>query len=112
MDRDVGDYTILDVELGYRFLGDQARVFAAYYQKRKGKDSFKSPSGLSTDYLSEYSDFRDEEYRVGVNWNGIPAWQKGYIPLPIQVEVNFWESFRGKNSLKYYFNEVKVTVAF
>ncbi|MAM87235.1 MAG: hypothetical protein CME36_08000 [unclassified Hahellaceae] len=110
--RDVGDYTILDIEFGYRFLDDQMRVFAAYYQKNKGKDSYKSPSGQSTFYLSDNSDFRDQEYRIGLNWNGIPAWQRGALPLPIQLELNFWESFRGKNALKYYYNEFKVSLAF
>jgi hypothetical protein len=112
LDRHAGDYALMDVELGYRFLNDQARVYIAYYIKDKDKDKYTSPSGLSTGFLETNSDYRDEEYRIGLNWDGVPAWQAGKIPLPFRAEINFWESFRGKNFFKYYFTEFKLTLAF
>ncbi|MDX1695146.1 MAG: hypothetical protein R3208_15375 [Ketobacteraceae bacterium] len=112
VERNAGDYALMDVEFGYRFLDDQARVYIAYYIKDKQKDKFQSDSGLSTEFLEENSDFRDEEYRIGFTWDGVPAWQAGTVPVPFKAEINFWESFRGKNFFKYYFTEFKVTLAF
>ena len=112
LERDVGDYTLLDIELGYRFMNRQARIYIAYYRKEKGKDEYSSPSGLSTQFLEKNSDFRDEEYRIGFNWDGVPTWQAGKIFFPFKAEINFWESFKGKNYFKYYFTEFKLTLAF
>ena len=110
--RDLGDFVILDIELGYRFWNDQLRVFTAYYHKYKDRDSYTSSLGTDTQFLERNTTFRDQEIRTGIYYDGVPAWRAGKLPFPLRLELNYWESFDGKNSLKYYFTELSATFAF
>lgn len=112
LERDLGDFVILDVELGYRFWNDQLRVFTAYYQKSKDGDSYSSSQGTNTQFLEQGTTFRDQEIRTGIYFDGVPAWRAGKLPFPLRLELNYWESFGGKNALKYHFTELHATFAF
>jgi hypothetical protein len=112
VERDLGDYVILDVELGYRFWNDQLRIFTAYYQKSKDGDSYSSSQSTNTQFLEQGTTFRDQEVRTGIYFDGVPAWRAGKLPFPLRLELNYWESFGGKNSLKYHFTELHATFAF
>lgn len=110
--RDLGDYFIFDVELGYRFWQDQLRIFAAYYHRNKDGDKYSSPTGRSTQFLEQGTTLVDHEIRAGIYYDGVPAWRQGKLPLPLRLELNHWKSTGGQNNLKFHFTEFHVTFAF
>lgn len=110
LDRDLGDYQEYDVEVGYRW-GDW-RTSATWHRFQKAADRYTSPSGADTSALTANTVTVADQWRLGVSWSGISAWQAGKLPLPLIVKLEMQDTFDGRNFVKVRDVYLRITTLF
>lgn len=93
--RDLGDYREYDVELG-RAWGDW-RGSLTWHLYDKDGDSYVSPRGTDTAVLAADTRVRADQWRAGLSWSGIRAWQAGRLPLPLIAKLEMQDTYGGRN---------------
>lgn len=92
--RDLGDFFEYDIELGKR-IGDW-RLSGTLHLWRKEKDSFRyAGSGIKA--LEKNTEIEADQWRVKLAWSGVNAWRQGYLPMPLVVQLEYQNTFSGKN---------------
>lgn len=93
--RDLGDYQEFDIELG-KSIGDW-RLSATWHRYQEAADRYTSKIGSDTSFLNANTETRADQYRIGLTWSGVRAWQAGRLPLPLIVKLEMQDAFRGRN---------------
>lgn len=110
LDRDLGDYQEYDVEVGYRW-GDW-RTSATWHRFQKAADRYTAPSGADTSALTTNTVTVADQWRLGVSWSGIKAWQAGKLPLPLILKLEMQDAFAGRNFVKVRDVYLRITTLF
>jgi hypothetical protein len=95
LDRNLGNYWEYDLELG-KSVGDW-RVSATWHRYQEEPDRYTSKIGADTSFLMANTDTLADQYRIGLTWSGIRAWQAGRLPLPLIVKLEVQDAWRGRN---------------
>lgn len=95
LDRDLGDFWEWDVELGKQF-GDW-RVSGTWHRYDKEGDRYASALGTDTSELEKDTRLYADQWRLGVSWSGVHAWQEKLIPLPLIFKLELQETYEGRN---------------
>ncbi|MDP2253275.1 MAG: hypothetical protein Q8J60_03740, partial [Thiobacillus sp.] len=53
-----------------------------------------------------------DQWRLGVSWSGISAWQAGKLPLPLIVKLEMQDTFDGRNFVKVRDVYLRITTLF
>ena len=93
--RDLGDYQEYDVELG-KTIGNW-RLSATWHRYQEEIDRYYSRIGSDTSFLMANTDVHVDQYRLGLTWSGIRAWQAGQIPLPLIIKLEMQDVLRARN---------------
>lgn len=93
--RDLGDYQEYDLELGHRWGNWRASATGHVYIK--GRDKYTSDLGTNTTMLENNTNIRANQWRAGLSWSGISAWQAGDIPFPLIVKFEMQDTYSGYN---------------
>jgi hypothetical protein len=93
--RDLGDYQEYDLELGHRW--GNWRASGTGHMYIKGRDKYTSDLGTNTTMLENYTNIKAKQWRAGLSWSGISAWQAGDIPLPLIVKFEVQDTYGGYN---------------
>lgn len=93
--RNLGDYQEFDVELGKTW-GDW-RVSGTWHRYQEEADRYTSRLGSDTRALSANTDTLADQYRFGITWSGVRAWQAGKLLMPLIVKLELQDAFRGRN---------------
>jgi len=93
--RDLGDYQEYDMELGHRWGNWRASATGHFYIK--GQDKYTSDFGTNTSMLENNTNIRANQWRAGLSWSGINAWQAGDIPLPLIIKFEMQDTYSGYN---------------
>ena len=110
LNRDLGDYQEYDIEVGYRW-GDW-RTAATWHRFQKDADRYTAPSGADTSALSAHTVTVADQWRLGISWSGIAAWQAGKLPLPLIVKLEMQDAFDGRNFVKVRDLYLRITSLF
>lgn len=93
--RDLGDYQEYDLELGHRWGNWRASGTGHWYIK--GRDKYTSDLGTNTTMLENNTSIKAKQWRAGLSWSGINAWQTGDIPLPLIIKFEMQDTYAGYN---------------
>lgn len=92
---DAGDFQEFDVELG-RTAGDW-RGSVTWHRYQKEADRYTSDRGTDTGALSADTKARADQWRAGISYSGIRAWQAGRWPLPLVIKLEMQNTYDGRN---------------
>lgn len=95
LQRKLGSFQEYDIELGHRWGNWRASTTAHWYIK--GSDKYTSNIGTNTSALETNTNIRANQWRVGLTWSGINAWQNKNIPLPLIVKFEMQDTYGGYN---------------
>lgn len=93
--RNLGDYQEFDVELGKTW-GDW-RLAGTWHRYQEEADRYTSRLGSDTRALSANTETLADQYRFGITWSGVRAWQAGKLFMPLIVKLEIQDAFRGRN---------------
>ena len=94
--RNLGNIFEYEVELGKR-IGNW-RLSGALYFWRKEIDSYQY-KGEHILALENSTGTKINQWRTQLMWSGIKAWRQGNIPVPLIVQLEYQNTFAGKNVL-------------
>lgn len=95
LQRKLGSFQEYDIELGHRWGNWRASSTAHWYIK--AKDSYTSGLGTNTSALEVNTNIRANQWRAGLSWSGINAWQEKHIPIPLIVKFEMQDTYGGYN---------------
>jgi hypothetical protein len=95
LDRNLGDYREYDIELGHRW-GDW-RTSATWHRYSKSADHYRSDLGTNTGALETNTNVRADQWRAGLSWSGVNAWQQGKFVMPLIIKLELQETYDGLN---------------
>ncbi len=110
IDRDLGDFWEYDVELG-RSWGDW-RTSLTWHRYVKAGDRYRSDIGTDTRALEANTRVFANQWRVGLSWSGIQAWQENKLPLPLIIKLEMQETYQGRNFMGVRDYYVRITSFF
>lgn len=93
--RNLGDYQEFDIELGKAW-GDW-RVSGTWHRYQEEADRYTSKIGTDTTALSGNTETLADQFRFGITWSGVRAWQTGKLFMPLIVKLEMQDAFRGRN---------------
>lgn len=93
--RNLGDYQEYDIELGHRWGDWRASTTAHLYTK--ASDRYTSAIGTDTGALEANTNIRADQWRAGLSWSGINAWQQGKLFMPMILKLEMQETYGGRN---------------
>ncbi len=93
--RKLGNYLEYDVGIG-KALGDW-RLAGTWHRYVKQADRYTASSGTDTTSLQADTDLYANQWRASLSWSGIRAWRQGDLPLPLIVQLEWQETYAGKN---------------
>lgn len=95
LQRKLGSFQEYDIELGRRWGNWRASTTAHWYIK--SSDKYISNIGTNTRALETNTNIRANQWRTGLSWSGINAWQAGQMPLPLIIKFEMQDTYGGYN---------------
>jgi len=102
LSRDLGDYKIYEIGVGKSW--GNYRFATSWYRAEKEKDSYSSAKGTDVSVLETNTNAYANQWKSSISWSGIDAWEKGNIPFPIILTLNYRDTYKAKNA--YAWREV------
>jgi hypothetical protein len=68
--------------------------------------------GLAYDQVEKESDFKSQQYRVGITYSTLPLYQAKKFALPLTAKFYYRDRFAGENTTKSRYVGLDVSVFF
>ncbi|MDD4911753.1 MAG: hypothetical protein PHP57_05610 [Sideroxydans sp.] len=108
--RNLGDFQEYDIEVGHRWGDWRASTTGHFYIK--GKDKYTSALGTDTSALETNTKIRANQWRAGLSWSGVDAWQRGKFAVPLIIKLEMQDTYGGYNFPKVRDYYLQVTSFF
>jgi hypothetical protein len=110
LNRRLGNVLDASVEIGQRV--DNWRLAARLEEAVKDQDHFVSARHQDVSGLEAHTDTNSSILVLLANWNGIPAYREGRIPLPLLLSFQISRVLEGRNVYLTQYAYLTVTVPF
>ena len=111
VDITLGD--IIKFEFEGRYSVTPSWIFSLFYRYTRGyKWDVDGDQGLAYDQVEKESDFKAQQYRVGITYSTFPLYQAKKFPLPLTAKLYYRDRFAGENITKSRYVGLDVAVFF
>ena len=88
-------------------------IFSLFYRYTRGyKTDVDGDQGLDYDQVEKDTDFKAQQYRVGLTYSTFPLYQAKKFALPLTAKLYYRDRFAGENVLKSRYIGLDVSVFF
>ncbi len=110
---DVKPGDIIKFEFEGRYNMTPSWILSLFYRYSRGfKKDVDGDLGLAYDQVEEESDFKEQQYRVGITYSTLPLYQAKEFALPLTAKLYYRDRFAAENNLKSRYVGLDVSVFF
>jgi len=110
---DVTPGDIIKLELEGRYNLTPSWIFSLFYRYTRGyKWDIDGDQGLDYNQVEKESDFKEQQYRVGITYSTFPLYQAKKFALPLTAKLYYRDRFAGENITKSRYVGLDVAVFF
>jgi hypothetical protein len=104
---------IIKFEFEGRYSFQPSWILSLFYRYSRGyKSDVDGDEGLAYDQIEKESDFKEQQYRVGITYSTFPLFQAKEFPLPLTAKLYYRDRFAGENITKSRYVGLDVAVFF
>jgi len=110
---DITPGDIIKLEFEGRYNITPSWNLSLFYRYTRGfKWDVDGDQGLSYDQVEKESDFKSQQYRVGITYSTLPLYQAKEFALPLTAKLYYRDRFAGENTTKSRYVGLDVSVFF
>ena len=110
---DITPGDIIKLEFEGRYNITPSWNLSLFYRYTRGfKWDVDGDQGLSYDQVEKESDFKSQQYRVGIAYSTLPLYQAKKFALPLTAKLYYRDRFAGENATKSRYVGLDVSVFF
>jgi len=110
---DVTPGDIIKVEFEGQYSLTPSWFFSLFYRYTRGyKWDVDGDEGLDYKQVEKETDFKAQQYRVGIAYSTLPLYQAEKFPLPLNAKLYYRDRFAGENITKSRYVGLDLTVFF
>ena len=110
---DVTPGDIIKFEFEGRYNMTPSWILSLFYRYSRGfKSDVDGDLGLAYDQIEKESDFKEQQYRVGITYSTFPLYQAKEFALPLTAKLYYRDRFAGENITKSRYVGLDVSVFF
>jgi hypothetical protein len=104
---------IIKVEFEGRYNLTPSWIFSLFYRYTRGlKWHVDGDQGFDYDQVEKDTDFKEQQYRVGITYSTFPLYQAKKFALPLTAKLYYRDRFAGENITKSRYVGLDVSVFF
>ena len=110
---DVKPGDIIKLEFEGRYAIKPSWILSLFYRYSRGyKFDIEGDKGYAYKEVEKESDFKEQQYRVGITYSTFPLYQAKKFAVPLTAKLYYRDRFAGENTTKSRYVGLDVSVFF